>query len=448
MVWVMKKFFAIILFLSVAFAATAQKVRFNIKFLVDTANIEKVYVQPLNVDVDSKTIPMRKKGNAFTGTVNSSSPGFYNLVVLKDHSQLIVPVYAGAAESVELDVTVKGKVLTITDTPENSALSSLSHAINTLDKRLWVESNMSGEQMKQVVVGYQVALDSIISKNRIKGAVAEYMTVYAYAHAYNAYASMPRAQEIPITSIPFGRNDVLPEPNIAFDNSYAPLFFVAMQIVKDGLTTSPSLLDKLHSLYATYKNSDLRSKVASLIMNEFLSRYNYSKGYEAGLDLVKVATKEYGLPDTYIKEFIKYRSTIPGAPFPEGIVLVDAEGNVVDFSTFKGKYVYVDLWASWCGPCCKEIPYMKKLEKELENKDVVFVSVSCDTDVLAWKNKMKELDMQGVQLLDKENVLGDALNVKGIPFYLIYDKEGNLHTYGAKRPSTGFVLKEILEGLK
>lgn len=91
---------------------------------------------------------------------------------------------------------------------------------------------------------------------------------------------------------------------------------------------------------------------------------------------------------------------------------------------------------------------MKRLEKELENKDVVFVSVSCDTDVQAWKNKMKALDMHGVQLLDKDNSLGTALNVKGIPFFLIYDKNGNLHTYGARRPSTGRVLKELLEGLK
>ena len=90
----------------------------------------------------------------------------------------------------------------------------------------------------------------------------------------------------------------------------------------------------------------------------------------------------------------------------------------------------------------------QKLEKELKNKDVVFVSVSCDSDEQAWKKKMADMNMHGIQLLDKDNTLGDALNVKGIPFYLIYDKQGNLHTYNAKRPSTGEVIKDILEGLK
>ena len=444
----MKKFFAIILSLFVAFAATAQKVRFDINFTADASNIEKVYIQPLNVDVDSKTVPMRAKGSGFSGAVAPSAVGFYNLVVLKDRSQLIVPVYAGDSRDVKLSVVVEGKTLIVNDTKENRALSGLTRAINVLDRSLWLDDGMDGVQLKRLIASYQISLDSVIAREGISGVVAEYMTVYAYTHAYNAYASIPRTQEIPITSIPFGRGDVLPEPNVAFDNSYAPLFFAAMQIVKDDLTTSPSLLDKLHSLYADYKNGVLRLKVASLLMSEFMSVYDYSKDFEAGLELVKTATEEYALPDVYVKEFMKYRSTIPGAPFPEGIELVDEAGNTVDFSKFKGKYVYLDLWASWCGPCCDEVPHMKRLEKELENKDVVFVSVSCDTDVQAWKNKMKALDMHGVQLLDKDNSLGTALNVKGIPFFLIYDKNGNLHTYGARRPSTGRVLKELLEGLK
>ena len=110
--------------------------------------------------------------------------------------------------------------------------------------------------------------------------------------------------------------------------------------------------------------------------------------------------------------------------------------------------MYVDMWASWCGPCCKEVPFLQQLEKELNNDDVVFVSVSSDRDEQAWRNKMAELKMHGNQLLDVDNTLGDALNVKGIPFFVIYDKEGNLHTYGALRPSTGTRLRSVLEGLK
>ena len=160
------------------------------------------------------------------------------------------------------------------------------------------------------------------------------------------------------------------------------------------------------------------------------------------------AVEVYGLPERYVEEYVKRKATIVGSPFPAGVVLEDIEGNVVDFSTFKGKYVYIDLWASWCGPCCKEVPHLQALEKELQNENVVFLSISTDTDKEAWKNKMDELGMHGNQLHDRDNTLCNALNVKGIPFFLIYDKEGKLHTYKAMRPSSGDALKAFLEALE
>lgn len=120
----------------------------------------------------------------------------------------------------------------------------------------------------------------------------------------------------------------------------------------------------------------------------------------------------------------------------------------MDFSSFKGSYVYVDLWASWCGPCIREIPYLKELEKGLGNKQVKFVSISLDTRQEAWKKKMKELDLHGYQLFDSGNGLSKALNISGIPRFLIYDKEGKLYMKDAPRPSKGLQLKELLEGLK
>ena len=144
---------------------------------------------------------------------------------------------------------------------------------------------------------------------------------------------------------------------------------------------------------------------------------------------------------------MKHKAMTVGADFPENVVLVDANGNEVDFSTFKGKYVYIDLWASWCGPCCSEVPHLQALEKELEGGDVIFVSVSTDTDTDAWKEKMEKLNMHGNQLLDRDGELCNMLNVNGIPFFVVYDKNGKLHTYGALRPSSGERLKKFLQEL-
>ena len=144
----------------------------------------------------------------------------------------------------------------------------------------------------------------------------------------------------------------------------------------------------------------------------------------------------------------RHRATVPGQAFPEGIILQDRNGNVVDFSTFRGKYVYIDMWASWCVPCLREVPVLQQLEKTLKNKNVAFVSISIDANQEAWKKKMDEKHMHGHQLWNPDGTLGKALNVKGIPFFAIYDPEGKLYMHGAPRPSQGPGLVELLEGLK
>ena len=440
----MKKILTIIA-LFVAFTATAQRVRFEIKFTADASDVQKVYVQPCG---DSNTITLRLKGNSYVGNVPFSESGFYNIIALKGHSQVILPVYVGDVKEATLEVEAQAKDFALKNTPENRALSALSRSTNDLDRALWLNDDFSDEELKLLVNSYKILLDSIVAAEGITGEVAEFMKVYAYSHAYNAYSNIPRTQKMAATTIPFRRSELLPPANMVFDNDYTPVFFTAIHIVIDDLTTSPVLLDKLYSLYENYKNENVRKAVAAVIVGDFISHYKYSQDFEGGLEIIKKATEQYSLSNEFINEYMKRKATIPGSPFPGGVKLVDINGKPFDFSKLKGKYVYIDMWASWCAPCCKEVPYLQKLEKELKNKDVVFVSVSCDSDENAWRKKMADLNMHGIQLLDNGNSLGDALNVKGIPFFLIYDKQGNLHTYNAKRPSSGEVIKEILEGLQ
>ena len=442
----MKKFFTIIA-LFVAISATAQKVRFDISFVSDDANVSKVLVQPLNVNEETNAVVAREKDGHFVGSIPVSKIGFYNLVIVRNQAQQLVPVYSDNKKEIKIEVKIDEKDYLVESCLDNSVLTLLNSVLNDLDRRLWLQPGMSGEELKDLILSYRTAIDAVKTTEGLTPAVADYMKVMAYVRAFNAYKSIPRAQEISMTSIPFSRNDVLPAPGKVLDNDYASLFYAGLQIIKDELPSLPSLLDRLSNLYASYGNNALRMSVATSMMKEYILNYNYAKDFEGGLDIVKRATEKYGLSTIFVDEFLKRKSTVPGSPFPAGVNLVDADGKAVDFSQFKGKYVYIDMWASWCGPCCKEVPFLKQLEKELKNDNVVFVSVSSDKDEQAWRKKMSELKMHGNQFLDKDNTLGEALNVKGIPFFVIYDKEGNLHTYGALRPSTGARLKSVLEGL-
>ena len=104
---------------------------------------------------------------------------------------------------------------------------------------------------------------------------------------------------------------------------------------------------------------------------------------------------------------------------------LDINGKEVSLSDLKGKYVYIDIWATWCGPCTGELPHLKELEKKMHGKKIVFVSISCDKDKAAWEKMVKEKGLEGVQLHNGgDRAFMDAFGVKYIPRFILLDKEG------------------------
>lgn len=116
------------------------------------------------------------------------------------------------------------------------------------------------------------------------------------------------------------------------------------------------------------------------------------------------------------------------------------DGKEVKLSDLKGKKVYVDVWATWCGPCIAEVPYLKELEEELHGENIEFVSVSIDDikDTEKWKNFIDEKQLSGVQLMAENAWQSDVVldyNIKGIPRFLMIDEENNIISSNATRPS-------------
>ncbi|WP_423818618.1 TlpA disulfide reductase family protein [Salinimicrobium sp. TIG7-5_MAKvit] len=138
----------------------------------------------------------------------------------------------------------------------------------------------------------------------------------------------------------------------------------------------------------------------------------------------------------------KYRhleGMLEGNPAPE-IVFQDIENKDITLTSFQGKYTYIDLWATWCGPCIKEIPSLQKLEKEYSDRNIQFVSVSIDEekDLEKWKRFVREKNLTGHQLIaDKfaDSILATTFNIKNIPRFLLLDPEGKIVDASAPFPS-------------
>lgn len=127
------------------------------------------------------------------------------------------------------------------------------------------------------------------------------------------------------------------------------------------------------------------------------------------------------------------------------------KGGKTKLEDFKGKYVYIDVWATWCGPCRAEIPALKKVEEKYHDQNIVFVSISVDVDKDhdKWKNFVSEKQLGGVQLFADKNWNSDFMKgfgVISIPRFILIDPNGKVVNSDAKRPSNP-ELQNVLDSL-
>lgn len=126
----------------------------------------------------------------------------------------------------------------------------------------------------------------------------------------------------------------------------------------------------------------------------------------------------------------------PGKPAPEWEAIT-LNGEKVNSTAFLGKYLYIDIWATWCGPCRREIPYLETLAEEFKNKNLTIVSVSVDKDKEAWAKMVGE-GMKGNQLFAEgafQSELALRYRVNAIPRFLLIDPNGMIINVSTDRPS-------------
>lgn len=114
---------------------------------------------------------------------------------------------------------------------------------------------------------------------------------------------------------------------------------------------------------------------------------------------------------------------------------VDMQGQTVKLSSLKGKVIYVDLWATWCGPCLKEMPFFEQLKNKYKgNANVAFVSLSIDDNEDGWRQNVELRRANGLQWIINRDKL-DAYNIVGIPRVLLIDKSFRIAEMNAPSPS-------------
>lgn len=128
------------------------------------------------------------------------------------------------------------------------------------------------------------------------------------------------------------------------------------------------------------------------------------------------------------------------------VTFADVEGNKHRLSDFKGKILYLDFWATWCGPCMKESPYFEKLSKEYAGKDVVFIPISTDTNHKAWIDYLNAHNKELKQYNCIDPKLRSEWAILYIPRFVLIDKDFNIVDAYAPRPSEA-AAKTLIDSL-
>lgn len=108
---------------------------------------------------------------------------------------------------------------------------------------------------------------------------------------------------------------------------------------------------------------------------------------------------------------------------------------------YKGKVIYVDFWGTWCAPCKGEMPFVKSAKEALKGKDVVFMYFANRSPEEGWKNIIKEYELTSENAVHyrlpdlQQNMIETRLSINSFPTYILIDKEGNVNTMKAPRPS-------------
>ncbi|HEY3403807.1 MAG TPA: TlpA disulfide reductase family protein [Ohtaekwangia sp.] len=220
--------------------------------------------------------------------------------------------------------------------------------------------------------------------------------------------------------------------------------------------------EKMNELRTTYMNEIKKShlKLSALLVSEPLSlgtinllqsnaldKDQYFETYTSVAEKLKKEWPSYSHAKDFVTMVDNMKLLAIGQPAPE-ISLPDTTGNVVKLSSMRGKYVLVDFWAKWCGPCRQENPNVVKAYHKFKDKGFTVFGVSLDRNKKDWIQAIKQDGLTWTHVSDLKYWQSEAAktyNITGIPFSVLLDPDGKIIAKNLRGKALDDKLAEVLK---
>lgn len=218
------------------------------------------------------------------------------------------------------------------------------------------------------------------------------------------------------------------------------LYFPKAIEISEKLISDKTLFNYQLNILSEMLDTDTPTKFKDSLVSDYLKKCPYNEYNSA-------------LTRNYKKYIIASNESLPKDALKS--VFETLEGKEKFFSEVlnknKNKVIYIDVWASWCGPCKIEMPSSIALKNKFKNDDVVFIYLSIDSKKELWEKAILNWGIKGEHYLIKNGLnssFSKHFNIQGVPHYLLIDKDGKIIFPAGAKPSSKSIEVSIKELLK
>lgn len=385
---------------------------------------------------------------AFLDTLNLKSNGFYELFIGQGRTEVYLE---------------KGKDLNITFNPMQPFPFSYSGElanINDLltEKGQWMQENIRYQELflkdendfVQTLDDYQSELDKLYASKDVSN--KEFLSMLKnedlyfrasmfenYENAHRFYANNPEynaSENFYAELKDFNYTDTLAFRKSATYQNLVETHFIRLATLDTPMGSDDFAVSFLNLVNDKFADGYAKDELMSGFLGVWMKP---DEKMEEAFNIYKNSNPDPANFEEISARYEKFKTLMPGNPSPT-FDYENYKGGTTSLSDLAGKYVYIDVWATWCGPCLREIPFLKEVESDYSGKNIQVVSISIDEPHAyeKWRDMIEQRSLGGLQLMADNNWRSQFVQdygIQGIPRFILIDPEGKIVAADAPRPS-------------